>query len=153
MFRENLYFHGGTLTTNRWPLAVSVVCPLGAVNQQFYVILDRFVVCHVFLSTFDGSIVTISMDRSTRFRRHWRKPKMAQTSRRKCVLLSILIVTIDPSKDTEKYIADDEAIWSNIKVFREQTHSGQCLFVLPNDLMNMLLACHQYPVHAATKIE
>ena len=27
-----------------------------------------------------------------------------------------LIVTIDPSKDTEKYIADDEVVWSNIKL-------------------------------------
>ena len=25
-------------------------------------------------------------------------------------------VTIDPSKDTEKYIADDEAVWSSIKL-------------------------------------
>ena len=33
----------------------------------------------------------------------------------KRVLLSILIVTIDPSKDTEKYIADNEAVWSNKK--------------------------------------
>ena len=28
----------------------------------------------------------------------------------------MLIVTIDPPKDTEKYIADDEAVRSNIKL-------------------------------------
>ena len=28
----------------------------------------------------------------------------------------MLIVTIYPSKDTEKYIADDEAVWSDIKL-------------------------------------
>ena len=55
--------------TNRRPLAVSVVCPLGAVNQQFYVGPDHFVVHDVFRFSvsFDGSIVTISMDRSTCF--------------------------------------------------------------------------------------
>ena len=37
-------------------------------------------------------------------------------SRQKCVLLSILIVTIDPSKDTEKYITDNEVVRSNIKL-------------------------------------
>ena len=31
------------------------------------------------------------------------------------MLLFMLIVKIDPSKDTEKYIADDEAVQSNIK--------------------------------------
>ena len=42
---------------------------------------------------------------------------MAEMSRRKRVLLlSILIVTIYPSKDSEKYIADDEAVRSNIKL-------------------------------------
>ena len=41
---------------------------------------------------------------------------MAETSRLKRVLLSILNVTIYPSKDTEKYIADDEAVRSNIKL-------------------------------------
>ena len=65
--KSNFNFCGGTLTTNCRPLVVSVVCPLGAVNQQFYVGPDRFVVRDVFLSVFDGSIVTISMDRSTRF--------------------------------------------------------------------------------------
>ena len=38
--------------TNRQPLTVLVVCPLGAVNQQFYVGPDRFVVRDVFLSVF-----------------------------------------------------------------------------------------------------
>ena len=37
-------------------------------------------------------------------------------SRWKRVLLSMLIVTKDPSKDVEKYIADDEVVWSNIKL-------------------------------------
>ena len=45
-----LCFYGGTLTTNRRPLAGSVICPLGSVNQQFYVGLDRFVVRDVFLN-------------------------------------------------------------------------------------------------------
>ena len=30
--------------------------------------------------------------------------------------MSTLIVTIDPPKDTEKYITDDEAVRSNIKL-------------------------------------
>ena len=30
------------------------------------------------------------------------------------MLLSILIVAIYPSKDTEKYITDDKTVWSNI---------------------------------------
>ena len=30
------------------------------------------------------------------------------------VLLPMLILTIDQSKDTGKYIVDDEAVWSNI---------------------------------------
>ena len=34
---------------------------------EFYVGPDRFVVRDVFLGVFEGSIVTISMDRSTRF--------------------------------------------------------------------------------------
>ena len=34
----------------------------------------------------------------------------------KRVLLSMLIVTIDPSKDAEKFIADVEAVCSNIKL-------------------------------------
>ena len=42
---------------------------------------------------------------------------MAETSRRKRALLSILIVTeksiVD---DEEKYIVDDEVVWSNIKL-------------------------------------
>ena len=78
--------------------------------------------------SFDGSIVTTSVDRSTHFRldvlvplcllqyRYWRKPKETETSRWKHGLLSMLIVTIDPSKATEKYIADDEAVWSNTKL-------------------------------------
>ena len=34
----------------------------------------------------------------------------------KLMLLFILIVTIYPSKDTEKYIVDDEAVQSNINL-------------------------------------
>ena len=37
-------------------------------------------------------------------------------SRRECVLLPILIVTIDPSKRHRQYIADDEAVWFNQKL-------------------------------------
>ena len=36
--------------------------------QQFYVGPERFVVCDVFSASFDGFFVTVSMDRSTRFR-------------------------------------------------------------------------------------
>ena len=56
--------------TNRQLLAVSVVCPLGAISQQFYVGPDCLVVrdVHVFLSFFGGSIVTIKMGKSTRSR-------------------------------------------------------------------------------------
>ena len=43
----------------------------------------------------------------------YQRPKEAETSGRKRVLLSILNITIDPSKGTEKYITDDEAVWSN----------------------------------------
>ena len=41
---------------------------------------------------------------------------MAETSRRNRVHLSILLVTIHPSKDTEKYIADNKAVRSNKKL-------------------------------------
>ena len=40
--------------------------------------------------------------------------KEVETCRWKRVLLSMLILTIDPSKDTEKYIVDDEVVQSNI---------------------------------------
>ena len=40
------------------------------------------------------------------------RPEVAETPRRKRVLLSMLIVTIDPSKGTEEYIVDHEAVWS-----------------------------------------
>ena len=36
------------------------------------------------------------------------RPKEVEMSRQKRVLLSMLIVMIDPSKDTKKYIADNE---------------------------------------------
>ena len=52
---------GRTLTTNRWPLAVSVVVHYKAVNQLFDVGPDRFVVHDVFLSVFGGSTVTLKM--------------------------------------------------------------------------------------------
>ena len=55
----------GTLTTNRRPLTVSVVV-FYEVGQQFYVGPDRFIIRDVFLSVFDGSVVTISVDKSTR---------------------------------------------------------------------------------------
>ena len=56
------------LTTNRGPLSVLVVVLYRAVNQLFYVGPDCFVVRDVFLSVFDGSIVTITMGRSTQSR-------------------------------------------------------------------------------------
>ena len=75
-----------------------------------------------FTVSFDGYIATISMDRSTRFRLDVSatsglqyKSVLKQMCRRKRVLLSVLIVAIYPSKDTEKYIADDEAIRSSIE--------------------------------------
>ena len=46
-----------------------------------------------------------------------KKGKVAETRRQKLVLLFILIVTIDPSKDNEKYIAENESVRSNIKLF------------------------------------
>ena len=49
---QKFYFYGGTLMTNCRPLPVSVICPLRAVTQQFYVGLDRFVLRNVFLSVF-----------------------------------------------------------------------------------------------------
>ena len=38
-------------------------------------------------------------------------------SRRKHVLLSMLIVSIDPLKETEKHITDDKVVQSNINLF------------------------------------
>ena len=49
---RELYFCGRTLMTNHHSLAVLVVCPLGAVNQQFYAGPDRFVIRNVFLCVF-----------------------------------------------------------------------------------------------------
>ena len=40
----------------------------------------------------------------------------AETFRWERVLLSILIVAIDHQKNTEKNIADDKVVWSNIKL-------------------------------------
>ena len=40
----------------------------------------------------------------------------AETSRQERVLLPMLVVTIDPSKDIEKYIANDEAVRFNINL-------------------------------------
>ena len=72
------------------------------IMQQFYVGPNSFDVLDVFLNVFWWIYCYNKyMDKSTRFRQE------AETSRRKRVLLSILILTIDPSKDTEKYIADD----------------------------------------------
>ena len=39
--------------------------------------------------------------------------------------MSICIVTIDPTEDTEKYIADYEAVQSNIKLYRERERERQ----------------------------
>ena len=72
-----------------------------------YVGPDRFVVHNLFLSVFwwiycyskYGQEHTFSPRRFNHFR-----PKVAETSRQKRVLLSILVVTIYPSKDTEKCI-------------------------------------------------
>ena len=57
----SLFSYGRTLTTNRRPLAGSVDVHYRAVNQLFYVGLDRFAVRDVVLSVFGGSIVTIRM--------------------------------------------------------------------------------------------
>ena len=45
-------FCGGTLTTNRRPLTVSVIVDYKDVSQQFYVGPDRLVIHDVFLSVF-----------------------------------------------------------------------------------------------------
>ena len=58
---------GRILTTNRWPLAVSVVVHYRAVNQLFYVGPDRFVVRGVFLSVLGESIVTIKVGKEHTF--------------------------------------------------------------------------------------
>ena len=85
--------------TNHLPLTVSVVCPYRVVRQQFYVGPDRFVVRDVFLSVFwwiycynirlDGNVCSFQSN----------------------------IVTINPPKDTEKYIVDDKAVRSNKKLY------------------------------------
>ena len=51
------------------------------------------------------------------------RPKEIEMSRWKRVLLSMLIVTIDPSKDAESYIVDDEAVRSNRKLLRSGYHT------------------------------
>ena len=43
---------GGTLMENHPPLTVSVICPLGAVSQQFHVRPDHCMVHDVLLSVF-----------------------------------------------------------------------------------------------------
>ena len=43
-------------------------------------------------------------------------PKGLHVDENVCSCMSILIVAIYPSKDTEKYITDDEAVRSNIKL-------------------------------------
>ena len=56
---KTLYFYGGTLTTNRQPYEVSVVCPLGLLVNNF--MLDRTTSssARYFSVSFGGSIVTI----------------------------------------------------------------------------------------------
>ena len=63
-----LYFCGGTLTTNRRLLTVSVVCPLGTVNQHFMLDRTAWSSAMYFSVSFVGSIVAISINRSTHFR-------------------------------------------------------------------------------------
>ena len=100
------YFYRGTLRQTVG-LSQSWLCVLQGVGQQFSVGLDCFVVRDVFLSDFwwiycynkhgqENTFLSRCFDLSG--------PREAETSRRECVLLSTLIVTIDPPKDTEKYI-------------------------------------------------
>ena len=112
------------------------------VNQQFHVGPDRFVACDGFLSVFwliycynkygqEGTFLSrhygLFRFSSVLVCAHWyfKGPEEAEMSRRKRVFLSILIVTIDPSTDTEKYIADDEAVWSNIKLLTNSPLEGK----------------------------
>ena len=60
------YMCGGTLTTNRWSVAVSVICLLD-VSEQFHVRPDRFVVRNVFLSDIGEFIVRIWDGQEHRF--------------------------------------------------------------------------------------
>ena len=62
------FFYGGTLTTNHWPLAVSVVCPLGLLVNNFMLDWTTSLSVMYFSVSFDGFIVTISVDKSTRSR-------------------------------------------------------------------------------------
>ena len=66
---EVIYFHfyGGTLTTNRQPLAVSIICPLGGWSTILcWTGPLRHLRC--ISQCLGGSIVKISVDKSTRSR-------------------------------------------------------------------------------------
>ena len=54
-----LYFNGGTLSINRWPLVVLVVCPLGLLVNNFMLDQTTSSSMMYFSVSFDGSIVTI----------------------------------------------------------------------------------------------
>ena len=60
-----LWGGGGTLTTNRRPFAILVICPLGQLVNNFMLdwTASSFAMC--FSLSFGGSIVIISVDKST----------------------------------------------------------------------------------------
>ena len=115
-----------TLTTNRRPLAVSVVCPVRLLVNNFMFDQTTLSSAMYFSVSFDGSIVTIQCGQEHTFPSNrervlsgahtnteegLERPK--RLDRNVCSCLRY-IVTIDPSKGTEKYITDDEAAQSNI---------------------------------------
>ena len=67
-FFHNLYFCGGTLTTNRQPLAVSVVPSIGMLVNNFLLDWTTSSFAMYFRCLLGGSIVTIKMGMSTHSR-------------------------------------------------------------------------------------
>ena len=68
--KSDLYFNGRTLTTNRRPLAISEICPLGLLVYNFMLDPIASSSAMYFSVSFNGSIVTVynsSMDKSTYF--------------------------------------------------------------------------------------
>ena len=60
-------------------------------------------------------------------------------------------VTIDPPKNTEKYIKNDEAVWSNIKLFAN-TPRGQTTETVRGQQFVIRVPPQKYIVHALSSL-
>ena len=87
-----------------------------AVVQQFYVGPDRFVVREVFLSVFWWIYCYNKHGQEHTFpSRRFGLERMKRLDGNVCSCPRY-IATIDPAKDTEKYIVDDKVVQSNTKL-------------------------------------